>query len=144
MVTIIRNHLHTCAAFISFKSFGLCGHYSRAATIRGRRIFEEIQYTVLCRLLSCTSIALPHTWWASYVLHRPIRCLCIYEAHMSPALNESSAIWCFKCSNVIENTQRNNLRFYTGLPHMHVYVAVWSRNYYSVAYFDRVITFKVL
>ena len=45
-VTVVRNHLHTCAraaftsrgyysraAFISFKSFGLCGYYLRAATI---------------------------------------------------------------------------------------------------------------
>ena len=30
-------------AFISFKSFGLCGYYSRPTTIRGRRLFEEIR-----------------------------------------------------------------------------------------------------
>ena len=47
VVTIIRNHSHTCAcvaftsrgyysrtAFISFKSFGLCSYYLRAASIR--------------------------------------------------------------------------------------------------------------
>ena len=47
VVTIVRNHLHTCACvcaafiscgyysrvvFISFKSFGLCGYYLRAAS----------------------------------------------------------------------------------------------------------------
>ena len=32
----------------------------------------------------------------------PIRYSCIYEAHMSPALNGSSAIWRFKHSNAIE------------------------------------------
>ena len=31
------------AAFISFKSFGLCGYYSRPTTIRGRCLFEEIR-----------------------------------------------------------------------------------------------------
>ena len=50
--TIIRNYSHTwaCAmftsyysraAFILFKSFELCGYYSRAATIRGQRLFKE-------------------------------------------------------------------------------------------------------
>ena len=34
---------------------------------------------------------------------------CIYEAHMSPTLNRSSAIRCFEGSD--QNTQQNNLRF---------------------------------
>ena len=34
------------AAFISFKSFGLCGYYLRVATIRGWRLFEEILYVI--------------------------------------------------------------------------------------------------
>ena len=36
------------------------------------------------------------------VLCRCIRYSCIYEAHVSPALNESSEIWYFRCSNAIE------------------------------------------
>ena len=51
-MTVIRNHLHTCVhaafsnhgyysrgAFISFKTFGLCGY-----SIWGRRPFKEIRY----------------------------------------------------------------------------------------------------
>ena len=57
VVTVVRNHSYTCAhaaftshgyysraAFISFKSFGLCSYYSRAATIQGWHLFKEIQY----------------------------------------------------------------------------------------------------
>ena len=75
MVTI-RNHSHTCAdaaftsrgyysraAFISFKSFGLCGYYLRAATIRGQRLFEEIRY--IPSIVETTISLCPqnlHTW----------------------------------------------------------------------------------
>ena len=58
MVTVIRNHSHTCmratltsrsyysrAAFILFKSFRLCCYYLRAVTIRGRRLFEGGNYS---------------------------------------------------------------------------------------------------
>ena len=58
MVTVFRNHLDTCAhavfttcgnysraVFISTKSFGLCGHYLRAATIRRWHLFEKIWTT---------------------------------------------------------------------------------------------------
>ena len=37
---------------------------------------------------------------------------------MSPALNGSSAIRCFKGSNVIEIHDRITFDFYTGLPHV--------------------------
>ena len=36
---------------------------------------------------------------------------------MSPALNGSSAIWCFERSDAIEI--RDGITFYTGLPHMY-------------------------
>ena len=51
VVTVVRNHSHTCAAafttcgyywraaFISFKSFRLCGYYSRAASIRRNTVY---------------------------------------------------------------------------------------------------------
>ena len=45
--------------------------------------------------------------------------LCIYVACMSPALNGSSAIRCFKGSDVIEIRDRITFDFYTGLPHIY-------------------------
>ena len=42
----------------------------------------------------------------------------IYEARMSPALNGSSAIRCFKHSNVIKIRDRITFDFYTELPHL--------------------------
>ena len=64
VVTVIRNHSHTCAcaaftscdyysraAFITSKSFGLCGYYSRAVTIRGRCLFEEIRCNMYSKCL---------------------------------------------------------------------------------------------
>ena len=42
---------------------------------------------------------------------------------MSPALNRSSAIRCFKGSDVIEIHDRITFDFYTGLPHvLHIIV----------------------
>ena len=71
VVTAVRNDLHMCpctafnsrvyysrAAFISFKSFGLCGYYPRAATIRGWRLFEEIRKLPYC-LWPCTECPSP-------------------------------------------------------------------------------------
>ena len=49
-----------------------------------------------------------------------IRHSCIYEAHMSPALNRSSAIWCFERSNAIEIHDGITFDFYMGLPYMYV------------------------
>ena len=43
---------------------------------------------------------------------------CIYKARMSPALNGSSAIRCFKHSNAIEMHTGITFDFYTGLPHL--------------------------
>ena len=54
------------------------------------------------------------------MLQRFIRHLCIYEAHMSPALNGSSAIRRFEGSDVIEIRDGITFDFYTGLPHMHI------------------------
>ena len=43
----------------------------------------------------------------------------IYTARMSPALNESSALECFECSNAIELRNEIMFDFYPGLPHMY-------------------------
>ena len=43
---------------------------------------------------------------------------CIYEARMSSALNESSAIWCFKHSKAIEIRNGITFDFYMGLPQL--------------------------
>ena len=51
---------------------------------------------------------------------RLIRHSCIYEVHMSPALNRSSAIWRFERSNVIEIHGGITFDFYTGLLYMYV------------------------
>ena len=53
-------------------------------------------------------------------LHRCLpfmRYSCIYEAHMSPAFNGSSAIRHFKHSNAIKIRNGITFDFYTGLPH---------------------------
>ena len=42
----------------------------------------------------------------------------IYEAHMSPTLNESSVIRLFKHSNVIKVCDGITFDFYTGMPHI--------------------------
>ena len=44
--------------------------------------------------------------------------IAVFEAHMSPTLHGSSAIWCFKGSDGIEIRDRITFDFYTGLPHM--------------------------
>ena len=43
----------------------------------------------------------------------------IYEAHMSPALNRSSAIRRFEGNDAIEIRDGITFDFYMGLPHMH-------------------------
>ena len=48
---------------------------------------------------------------------------CIYEARMSPALNVSSAIRCFKHSNAIEIHNGITFVFYMGLPHIRTQVS---------------------
>ena len=79
------------------------------------------------RLFHCVSIAsLPSKRHiaeipkerGSYVLHRFIRYLCIYEVRVSPALNESSVIWCFKHSDAVEIHDGITFDFYIGLPHL--------------------------
>ena len=45
--------------------------------------------------------------------------LCIYVVRMSPALNGSSAIRCFKGSDVIEICDRITFDLYMGLPHIY-------------------------
>ena len=56
------------------------------------------------------------------MLYRLIRYSYIYEVHMSPALNRSSAMQHFKGSNAIEICDGITFDFYTGLPHMDIYM----------------------
>ena len=51
------------------------------------------------------------------MLRRLIRYPCTYKAHtcMNPTLNESSAIWCYECSDAIEICDGIIFDFYTGL-----------------------------
>ena len=56
--------------------------------------------------------------WGSYALRRFIRYSCNYEAHMSSALNRSSAIQRFEGSDAIEIRDGITFNFYTGLPHL--------------------------
>ena len=59
------------------------------------------------------------------------RCINIYKAHMSPALNGSSAIRRFEGSDAIEIRNGITFDFYTGLPHIHV-VKIQSMLYRTV------------
>ena len=54
----------------------------------------------------------------SYALRRFMRYSYMYEAHMSPTLNRSSAIQRFEGNDVIEICDRLTFDFYTGLPHV--------------------------
>ena len=57
------------------------------------------------------------------MLHRlkpVIRYSCTYAVHMSPALNGSSALQCFKLGNVIEMCDGVMFDFPLGLPHTYV------------------------
>ena len=76
---------------------------------------------VILSHISITSLPLKHhiaELPGSYALHRFIRYSCIYEAHVSPALNRNSAIRRFKHSNAIEKHDGITFDFYTGLPHV--------------------------
>ena len=55
------------------------------------------------------------------MLRRLTRYSRIYEAHMSPALNGSSATQLFEHSNATEIRNGIIFDFYTGLPYMDVY-----------------------
>ena len=47
---------------------------------------------------------------------------CIYEVHMSPTFNGSSALRHFEHGDVIEIRDGITFDFYTGLPHMYMAV----------------------
>ena len=59
--------------------------------------------------------------WGSYTL---CRYSCIYEARMNPALNGSSAIRCFECSDAIKICDGTILDFYTGLYYMYICMCI--------------------
>ena len=52
------------------------------------------------------------------MLRELISYLHIYETHMSPALNESLAVWRFEHGDVIKICGRIIFKFYMGLSHM--------------------------
>ena len=80
MVTVVRSHLHMCAhaAFItsscysravsiSFKSFGLCGYYSREASIWRNMVLFMLVINGLASLACllphfCSSVCTDNTW----------------------------------------------------------------------------------
>ena len=49
----------------------------------------------------------------------------VYTARMSPALNGSSALQRFECSNAIEIRNRIMFDFYLGLPHVCLYLCMY-------------------
>ena len=51
-------------------------------------------------------------------------CMNTYEVHMSPALNGSSAIRQFEGSNAVQIRDGITFNFYTGLPHMYLFVVL--------------------
>ena len=69
---------------------------------------------IMCRMEDCFVAhckrsavfkALYHTDFhrqGSHVLHRRMNTRCIYKVCMSPAVNGSSVIWCFECSEVFK------------------------------------------
>ena len=84
---------------------------------RNRRLFRRIFRSHRC--IQSTVLLNFRQEWDSYALCRLIRYSCIYKAHMSPALNRSSATRCFKHSDAIEIYTR--FRFLHGtVTHSHV------------------------
>ena len=53
-----------------------------------------------------------------YTLHRCVKYSQVYTVCISPALNRSSEIQCFKHSNVVKTHNRITFDFYPGLPHI--------------------------
>ena len=49
----------------------------------------------------------------------------VYTAHINPALNGSSVLERFECSNVIEICNRIMFDFYLGLPHLFFQCVTW-------------------
>ena len=57
-----------------------------------------------------------HREQGSYTQHKYMNTGHVYSARMSPALNRSSALQCFKCGNTIKICNRVRFDFYPGLP----------------------------
>ena len=55
-----------------------------------------------------------------YIQHRLIRYSCIFAARMSPTLNGSLALRCFKYGNAVQLCNGIMFDFHSGLPHVHV------------------------
>ena len=95
-------------------------HIYVAVPRRKRRLFCRV-----FRLHHCVRSAISLNFRlgrGSYALRSCMNILWIYEAHMSPALNGSSAIQCFEGSDAIEIRNGITFDFYTELPHMYMYM----------------------
>ena len=84
----------------------------------------EIKYYSVAYFDRITAFKAPYRWISvkggahNYALRRLVIYSCIYEVHMSPGLNGSSVIRCFKHSDAIEIHDRIIFNFYTGLSHI--------------------------
>ena len=81
----------------------------------------EIKHYSVAYLDHCVRSALAqnfHYRQGSYALGKLMNTYHIYTVHMSLALNGSSALEHFECSNVIEIRNGKMFNFYPGLPHM--------------------------
>ena len=112
------NFLCICVKMLSFPVYI---YIYVAVPCRNWRLFRRIFRSHRC-VRSAVSLN-SHLGRGSYALRRFIRYSCIYEARMSPALNGSSAIRRFKHSDTIEIRDGITLDFYTGLPHIYIYIS---------------------
>ena len=92
-----------------------------AVPCRNRRLFGWIFWSHCC-LRSAVSLNFRQ---GAHMCFVDFRYSCIYEARMSPTLNESSAIQRFKPSNAIKIRNGITFDFYTGLPHIHFWVCTY-------------------
>ena len=91
-----------------------------AVSCRNRRLFRRVfRVHHWVRRAIALSFCLGR---GSYVLRGCIRYSCIYIAHMSPTLNGSSALQRIKLSDTLEIRNGIIFDFYTGLPHIYIYM----------------------
>ena len=69
--------------------------------------------------------------WSSYAQSRYMNTWYVYVARMSPALNGSLSLLCFKRSNTVELYNRIMLNFYPRLPYTYVEPKSTSKMYHS-------------
>ena len=114
---------HDCVCTCVSLSCRSCGRSYVAVLCRNRTLFRHVFRLHRCL---CSTVSLNFRYGqGSYALHRFIRYSYIYEARMSPTLNGSSAIRCFKHSDAIKIRDGITFDFYTGLPHVLLYLSMW-------------------